>query len=82
MYKSLKEQYKDKKPCGVYAICNFGGYVAFDIIYGIDDKIVIGEDYGDGLLRVRAHKIYYRVDGSNFIVRNGRRISLDNFMRV
>lgn len=82
MHKSLKEQYKDKKPVGVYAVCNWGGYVAFDIIFGIDDKIVIGEDYGDGLIRVRAHKIFTRVDGSSYIVRNGRRMSLDNFIRV
>lgn len=82
MHKSLKEQYKDKKPCGVYCTCNWGGFVALGILYGIDDKIIIGEDYGDGLLRVRAHKIFTRVDGSNYIVRNGRRMSLDNFMRV
>ncbi len=82
MYKSLKEQYKDKKPVGVYAVCNFGGYVALDILYDIVFKVVVGEDYGDGLLRVRAHKMYYRVDGSSYIVRNGRRMSLDNFIRL
>lgn len=82
MGKSLKEKYKDKMPFGIYCTCNFGGYVALDVIYGIDDKIIIGEDYGDGLLRVRAHKIYYTAGGDSYIMRNKRRLRLDNFMRV
>lgn len=70
-----------KKPCGGLCLCNWGGLVVYEIIYGIDDAIISGFDYGNGPQDLRTTKIYYTCGGRAYIRRYNRRYYLDEISR-
>lgn len=79
-------KYKDyyngiKKPVGGLCLCNFGGLVVFEIIYGIDDYCISGFDFGDGVKDIRTTKIHYTTSGRNYIIRGKNRCYFDEIMR-
>lgn len=79
---TLKKQYENTKPIGVYAICNWGGLVVLDIEYGIDDKIVTAFDGGETRQHIRRTKIHTTPSGRSCVRRYGVRYYLDDIMRV
>lgn len=66
------------KPIAVYGESAFGGYALYAIEYGIDDRALIS--YYDS--RPRWYKIDVTAAGRAFVRVFGRRIHLDNFLRV
>lgn len=66
------------KPIAVYATSAFGGYVLYDVESGIDDRALIS-CYDS---RPRWYKVGYTVAGRAFVRVFGRRVHLDNFLRV
>lgn len=65
------------KPVAVYAD-SAGGYNLYDIENGVDDRALIS--YHDS--RPRWYKVGYTVAGRAFVRVFGRRVHLDNFLRV
>lgn len=77
MTKQEKKEYENKRPIGFYCLSNLGGIEILDILYGIEDYVVV-RYYGNSYHRV---KINYGVNHTSF--RIGRRtIRLDECMRV
>lgn len=73
MTKEEKAKYSEKKPIAVYPLSNYGGIEILDILYGIDDYVVV-RYYGKSY-----HKV--KLNGNSF--RIGRlTINLINCMRV
>ena len=72
----------EKKPCGIYCLCNFGGLAIYDILYGIEDKAVSGFDFGEGAQDIRTTKIFYTISGRSYIVRHNRRYYFDEIERI
>ena len=72
----------DYKPAGVLTLCNFGGLAIMEIEYGIDDYVIVCDNYGDGYKNLTRNKLRYNTKGNAYFVRNGRRWYLDQFMRV
>lgn len=70
---------KDYKPLGIYPLCNFGGLSVMEIKYGINDYVVVCDNYGDGYKNITYNQIYYNKKGGYFI-RNGQRWHLNKFM--
>lgn len=70
-----------KKPIGGLCLCNWGGLVVYDILYGLDDQIISAFDYGDGVKDIRTTKIFYTITGRPYFVRYKRRYYLDNIER-
>lgn len=66
------------KPIAVYADSAFGGYALYDIENGADDRALIA--YHDS--RPRWYKVGYTAAGRAFVRVSGRRVHLDNFLRV
>jgi hypothetical protein len=66
------------KPIAVYADSAFGGYALYDIENGIDDRALIS--YHDS--RPHWYKVGYTMAGRAFVRVFGRRVHLDNFLRV
>lgn len=76
---TLKEQYKNAAPVGVYTICNYGGLA---ILSMDDEKAVAAFHYGEGYEQIRRHTIYYTYTGRAYIRKNGRRYYFDQIMRT
>lgn len=70
------------KIIGTYTLCNFGGLVVLDIIYGIDDKLTTAFSFGDGIKGKRTTKIFYDANGRDYVKRYGRKYYLDEIERV
>lgn len=66
------------KPIAVFADSAFGGYSLYDIENGADDRALIS--YYDS--RPRWYKVGYTAAGRAFVRVFGRRVHLDNFLRV
>ena len=77
---TLKERYHDAAPVGVYPMSNFGGLAILDIIS--DEMAVCAWHYGDGYENIRRHQIHYTYTGRAYIRKAGRRIYLDQIMRL
>jgi hypothetical protein len=78
MNKAEKELYRDKTPIGVYPLSNWGGFAILDIIYGIDDYVVV-QYYDISIHRV---KIMYTASGRSYFRVGRYRIYLDEVMRT
>lgn len=78
MTKAEKELYRDKTPIGVYTLSNWGGFAILDIIYGIDDYVVV-QYYDISIHRV---KIMYTASGRSYFRVGRYRIYLDEVMRT
>ena len=76
---TLKEQYKNADPIGLYTLCNWGGLA---ILSMDDEKAVAAFDHGDGYTQIRRHTIYYTYTGRAYIRKNGRRYYFDQIMRA
>ena len=72
------EEYK-----GFYPISAFSGYGIVRIEHGIDDYVYVQYYYNGNEKeeRVTRNKIYYSTNGRSYIVKNGRRLYLDEFLR-
>ena len=66
------------KPIAVYSDSAFGGFSLYAIGNDIDDHALIS--YHDS--RPRWYKVGYTVAGRAFVRVFGRRVHLDNFLRV
>lgn len=66
------------KPIAVYSDSIFGGYSLHAIEYGVNDRALIS--YYDSC--PRWYKVGYTVAGRAFVRVLGRRVHLDNFLRV
>ena len=81
MQTTLKKQYENAAPVGVYPICNFGGLA----ILAIDDaseKAICAWSFGNGYENVRRHRIQYTYTGRAYIRKGGRRYYFDQIMRA
>lgn len=67
-----------QKPIAVYSDSAFGGYSLYDIENDVDDRALIS--YYDS--RPRWYKVGYTAAGRAFVRVFGRRVHLDNFLRV
>ena len=78
---TLKEQYKNAAPVGVYPMNNFGGLAILDIDDS-GDRCTAAWSYGDGYTGTRRHAIHYTYTGRAYIRKNGRRFYFDQIMRT
>ena len=78
MTKAEKEMYRDKYPIGVYPLSNFGGIAVLDIIYGIDDYVVV-QYYDISIHRV---KLNYTASGRCYFRLGRFRVYMDEVMRT
>ena len=76
---TLKEQYKNADPVGVYVMNNFGGLVILDMD---DEKATAAYHYGEGYKQIRRHRIYYTYTGRAYIRKSGTRYYFDQIMRA
>lgn len=76
---TLKEQFKNAAPIGIYTLCNFGGLAILSIE---DENAITAFDFGDGYTQTRRHKIYYTYTGRAYIRKRGRRYYFDQITRV
>lgn len=74
---SLRDDYKDRKSVAYDAV-NYTGLELLDIGYGIDDYAIVRDKDGN----VRKYKIYYDVDGNDYIKCYGRKLPISDFMRT
>ena len=81
MTKTEMEQYKDKKPIGVYPMSNWGGVEILDVLHGIDDYAVWRYNFGEPEEKIHKTKIRYGVNRAYIITDSGQ-IRLDECMRV
>ena len=72
----------DYKPVGVLTLCNFGGLAIMEIEHGIDDYVIVCDNYENGYKNITRNKINYNAKGNPYFIRNGRRWYLSEFMRV
>ena len=76
---SLKEQYRNAAPVGVYPMSNFGGLA----ILAIDgDTATAGFHWGEGYTSIRRHQIHYTYTGRAYIRKRGTRFYFDQIMRT
>ncbi len=76
---SLKEQYRDAAPVGVYPMNNFGGLV----ILAIDgDTATAGFQWGGGYTSIRRHKIRYTYTGRAYIRKASTRFYFDQITKT
>lgn len=71
----------DYKPVGTLCLNNFGGLAIMEIEHGIDDYVVVTDNYGNGYENITRNKIRYNAKGNPYFVRNNRRWYLNQFMR-
>lgn len=76
---TLKEQYKNADPVGMYTLCNFGGLAILDID---GEKATAAYNFGDGYTQIRRHNIYYTYTGRAYIRKGGRRYYFDQIIRT
>jgi len=82
MTKQEMEQYKDKKPVGVYPMCNHGGVEILDIIYGIEDYVVARYNFGEPEEKLHKVKIRSTPSGLPYINLDGNYIRLGECLKV
>lgn len=74
---SWKDKYTQKDPVATYGFGN--GYpVVLDFEYGIDDYAVI-KDYSGTISKC---KVNHTFSGKSYINHSGKRLYLDDFMRI
>lgn len=76
---TLKEQYKNTDPIGVYIENNYGGLAILSIE---DEQAVAGYHFGEGYKQIRRHTIFYTYTGRAYIRKNGRRYYFDQIIRT
>ena len=76
---TLKEQFKNADPIGVYTENNFGGLAILSIE---DEKAIAAYHFGDGYKQIRRHNIFYTYTGRAYIRKNGRRYYFDQIIRT
>lgn len=76
MTKAEKEMYSNKYPIGVYTLSNFGGIAVLDVIYGIDDYVVV-KYYDISIHRV---KIMHTASGRSYFRIGRYRIYMDEIV--
>ena len=67
------------KPVAFYTICNWGG---LGIIECDDERVVIGEFFGDMPVVIHKLKLHYNQNGDSYFVLNNTRYHLYNFCRI
>lgn len=76
---SLKEQYRNAAPIGVYPMSNFGGLA----ILAIDgDTATAGFHWGEGYKQIRRHTIFYTYTGRAYIRKYGTRFYFDQITKT
>lgn len=68
-------------PLGTKHMCNFGGLAVMEREYGIDDYVIVCDNYGDGYKNITRNMIRYNTKGEPYFVRYGKRHYLGEFMR-
>jgi len=76
---TLKQQYANAAPVGVYTLCNYGGLVILSLE---GDQATAAFDFGNGYENIRRHTVYYTYTGRAYIRKGGRRYYFDQIMRV
>ena len=76
---TLKEQYKNADPIGIYTLCNFGGLAILDMD---GEKATAAYNFGEGYKQIRRHTIYYTYTGRAYIRKQGRRYHFDQIMKT
>lgn len=76
---TLKEQYKNAAPVGVYTLNNFGGLAILDID---DETATAAYHFGEEYKQIRRHKIYYTYTGRAYIRKSGTRFYFDQILRT
>ena len=69
------------KPVGGLCLSNYGGLEVYSIIYGIEDYIISGFNYGDGPKDLKQTKVYTSNSGRAYIRRYNARYYLDTISR-
>ena len=78
MKKEELKKYEGKKPIAVYALTNTCAMYILDIVYDIDDHVIIKGYTGD----THKYKIKYTNKGGYFTYCNGCRCYINDFMRM
>lgn len=73
---------KEYKFIAVKALNNFGGIGIVNIVYGLNDTIVSGFDFGDGIKNVARSRIRYNCNDESYFVRYGVKYFLSDFIRI
>ena len=72
----------DYKPVGVLTLCNWGGLAVMEFEYGIETYVYVTDNYGDGYKNITKNLIRYDARGNSYFIRKGKRLYLNDFMRV
>lgn len=72
---------KDFVPAGVYAICNHGGIAIMEILHGIDDYVIVCDNYGDGYKNITKNMIKYDRKNRPYFNRYRQKYYLSEFIR-
>ena len=84
MKNTLYKTYENKKPCGTFTLCNFGGLVLYnpvnDDYYKCD--FITAWDFGGKPYNFHRSNVHYTTSGRGYITKGNRRYYLDQIMRV
>lgn len=78
---TLREQYRNAAPVGVYGMNNFGGLAILELDSS-GESCIAAWSYGDGYTSTRRHTIRYTYTGRAYIRKNGRRFYFDQITRT
>lgn len=72
----------NRKPIASLCLSNVAALVILDIVNSIDDYAITILVCGESKSRPAQNKIHYNAKGDAFIVKDGKRFYLHDFMRV
>ena len=72
----------DYIPVGVHPLNNHGGLAIMEIKHGIDDYVIVCDNYGDGYKNISKCRVFYNAKGRPYFTRHKQRYYLNEFMRV
>jgi len=70
----------ERKPIATKGMSNFGGIEILEIKYGIEDKVLVADNYG-----TRSKPYWCKLresDNGTYFIHNGRREYLSDYMKV
>lgn len=72
---------KDFKPVGTLCLCNHGGIAIMEIEHGINEYVVVCDNYGNGYENITRNMVKYDSKGNAYFVRYKQRYYLNDFIR-
>lgn len=71
----------DFVPAGIYGVCNHGGIAIMEILHGIDDYVIVCDNYGDGYKNITKNLIKFDRKNRPYFNRYRQKYYLSEFIK-